>query len=176
MRNLLALAILALSSTSVCAEADRSTWIDLRYANVARQGLEPSCAAASVVTILNAQFGENFDEFQVWAAYVLSLSEAERAIASDQGLSIADIAKLVEGLGYRAHPVRIDLLDLDRVDRPAIVYIERGGPQAFKHFAVFDRIDGQRIVLRDPSLGNRRVGIEAFMRQWEGHAIFLDRK
>lgn len=176
MRNFIALTILVLSSTAAFAEDSRITWTDLRYANVARQGLEPSCAAASVVTILNSQFGENLDEFQVWTAYVLSLSEAERAIASDQGLSIADIVELVEGLGYRAHPVRIDLLELDRVDHPAIVYIERDGQQAFRHFAVFDRLDGQRVVLLDPSLGNRRVTIETFMRQWQGHAIFISER
>lgn len=175
MRNLLALAVLALSSTPVCADDSRITWMDLRYANVARQGLEPSCAAASVVTILNSQFDEELDEFEVWTAYVLALNEAEQAVASDQGLSVADIVQLVAGLGYRAYPVEIDLLELDRVDHPAIVYIERDGAQAFRHFAVFDGIDGQRVLLRDPSLGNRRVGVETFMRQWTGYAIFIDR-
>jgi predicted double-glycine peptidase len=157
------------------AENDRVSWTDLRFEHVARQGLEPSCAAASLVTILNADFGESFDEFEVWSAYVLTLSEAERANATDLGLSISDIVALAGGLGYRAFPVHIDLLDLESTDRPAIVYIERGGERSYRHFAVFAGLDGIWVNLRDPSLGNRRVRIETFMRQWKGHAVFIDR-
>ena len=157
------------------ADEDRVTWTELRYHDTARQGLEPSCAAASVVTILNAQFGESLDEFQVWAAYVQSLSETQRQKASEEGLSIADMVELVEGLGYRAYAVRIDLLALNQIDRPAIVYLERSGPLPYRHFLVFDGLDGNRAILRDPSLGNRRVQVGSFMRQWQGHAVFIDR-
>lgn len=162
-------------ASMVKADQGRVTWTDLRYHNIARQGLEPSCAAASVVTILNAQFGENLDELSVWAAYVRGLSEFERQKASEDGLSIADMVELVGGLGYRAYAVRIDLLALHQIDRPAIVYLERGGPQPYRHFLVFDGLDGNRAILRDPALGNRRVHVGSFMRQWQGHAIFIDR-
>jgi predicted double-glycine peptidase len=156
--------------------AGRTTWTDLQYLNVARQGLEPSCAAASVVTILNAQFGEALAEFHVWSTYVADLNATERQLASDMGLSIADVVNLVDRPGYRAYPVRIDLLELNSIGRPVVIYIERGGAQPFRHFAVFDGLDGVWVRLRDPSLGNRRVRIETFLRQWRGHAVFIDRR
>lgn len=153
------------------------TFQDLRYEGVVRQGDEPSCAAASVVTILNHSFGEALVEGDVWLGYLQQLDPEQQDVAMRDGLSIMDMVRLIEGLGYRAHATRISLmgLALARTRQPAIVYVERGGSRDYRHFLVFDGLDGSRAVLRDPAVGNRRVHIEHFLSEWRGHAIFVSK-
>lgn len=141
-----------------------------------RQGQEPSCAAASIVTLVNTAFGLQLKEGEVWLQYLKTLPLEEQELALDKGLSLFDISRIVEGLGFRAHVVSISLLDLDRVGQPAIVYLERGEPRPFRHLVVFDGIDGTRVKLRDPALGNRRIHVERFVEEWQGrYAVFITR-
>ena len=172
----LLLIALVLAAGNPAAGREIRTFQDLRYDGVARQGGEPSCAAASVATILNNFFGESFEEADLWLQYLNALEPHERKLAMQDGLSIADILKLVGRLGYQGHAVRISLMDLARTARPAIIYMERAGRRDYRHFLVFDRLDGTRAVLRDPAVGNRRVHIEHFLSEWRGHAIFITQR
>ena len=176
LKNVLTIVAFYSACIPLQAQADRAitTFQDMRYSNVARQGQEPSCGAASVATILNSEFGESLDATDIWFRYLQTLPASDQQIALENGLSLEDIAHLVESLGYRADVVQIELLDLASTNRPVIVYIERGGASPFKHFLVLDRLEGTQVVLRDPVFGNRRQRIERFVREWRGQfAVFI---
>lgn len=158
---------------SAHAYEHRVSYQELRFESVVRQSLETSCATASLATLLNTTFGERFDERKLWAAYVGALPDRERTMTLERGMSLTDIQRLAASLGYRAYVVKIPLLKLLKVGRPAIIYLERGGKQPFRHFAVVDGLVRDRVILRDPSLGVRRLRLEVFASQWRGHAVFV---
>ena len=166
-------AFIAAAATSAISEERRTTYEDLRFAGVERQGLEQGCAAASLVTILNGHFGETLDEMTVWNNYLATLPTAQQDLALNDGLAISDIVAMSERLGYRAYAVRIGLLDLAATGRPAILYLERSGVRDFRHFVVFRSMEGTRVHLLDSVLGNRRIRVEQLLREWPGQAIFI---
>jgi predicted double-glycine peptidase len=154
----------------------QSTFERLKFQGVSRQFAEPSCATASIATIIRLQYGETLDEAGLWLGYIATLSEARQRKAFADGLSIGDIDRILAENGFVAAAFRIDLLELDRAGRPAIVYLERSGVAPFRHFAVFDRLDGNTVQLLDPARGKRRIHISEFRRYWNGVAVFVDRK
>jgi predicted double-glycine peptidase len=166
-------AFIAVMATAGLGEVPRTTYEDLRFAGVERQGLEQGCAAASLVTILNGHFGETLDEMTVWNDYLATMSTAQQELALHDGLAISDIVAMSDRLDYRAVAVRIGLLDLAATGRPAILYLERSGVRDFRHFVVFRSMEGTRVHLLDSVLGNRRIRVEQLLREWRGQAIFI---
>lgn len=172
-KSCLVAAIFASAATAAAGDQRRTTYEDLRFAGVERQGLEQGCAAASLVTILNTYFDETLDETAVWNEYLGTLSATAQERALDDGLAISDIVTMSRRLGYRAYAVRIGLLDLAATGRPAILYLERSGVRNFRHFVVFRSLEDMRVHLLDPVLGNRRIRVEQLLREWQGQAIFI---
>ena len=103
----------------------------------------------------------------------LDISDADLEITLANGLSIGDIRRILLRLGQPTDAVRISLLDLARTGEPAIVHLERRGAQPFRHFVVFEALEGTTVVLRDPAYGRRRIHVAAFMWHWTGAAVFL---
>lgn len=151
-----------------------ATFDDRRFAGVTRQAAEPSCATASIATLLQMRFGQSVDEGDLWLAYLATLEEERRRQALAEGLSVGDISRILSQLTYRTYAVRIELLDLVRTGEPAIVHLQRDGVSPFRHFAVFERLEGVTVVLRDPAYGTRRMHISAFLRYWSGVAVFVE--
>lgn len=154
----------------------RRTYEVVKFDGMARQIAEPSCGTASIVNLVAAQFGERLDEEELWFGYLASLPEDAQQSTMQQGLSIADMMRILDAKAYRAVPVRIGLFGLMQTGRPAIVLLESDGPVPLRHFAVFERIHGTDVILRDPAIGRRRLHIDAFRRQWKGIAVFVERK
>lgn len=154
---------------------DRPTYDDLRFEGMKRQLAEPSCATASIATLVKSKFGTELDESELWFGYLAQLSPAMREQALEMGLSVADIARVLGQNGYVAHPVRIGLLELNRSGQPAIVHLERGGVAPLRHFVVFVGLSGTKVTLLDPAIGKRHIEIAEFRRQWEGVAIFVSK-
>lgn len=153
---------------------NRATFDELRFAGVVRQAADPSCGTASIVTLLRMRFGEAAPQGDLWLDYLATLPEDKRTQLLSQGLSIGDISRLLRRMNYRASAVRIGLFDLARTGEPAIVHLQRDGVSPFRHFAVFERLDGVTVVLRDPAYGTRRIHISAFLRYWSGIAVFVN--
>jgi predicted double-glycine peptidase len=172
-----AIALLANVAGSPSFNAEqRRTYEAVRFEGIARQIAEPSCATASIVTLVAAQFGERLDEEELWFGYLASLPDAMQQLTIEQGLSIADIMRILDAKSYHAIPVRTDLLSLKGANRPAIVFLEREGPVPMRHFAVFEQIRGTDVILLDPAQGRRRLHIEEFRRHWKGIAIFVNKR
>jgi uncharacterized protein len=153
----------------------RPTYDDLRFTGMHRQNAEPSCATASIATIVQLQFGVVLDEAQLWMEHLSQLDPERQRETLQNGLSLTDIARLLDRRGYAALAVRIGLVDLARIRRPAIVHLERGGIMSYRHFAVFKGLQGTDVILLDPALGKRRVHISEFRRYWNGVAVFVNK-
>lgn len=151
----------------------RPTYDDLRFAGMHRQNAEPSCATASIATIVQMQFGVVLDEAQLWMEHLAQLDPERQKETLLNGLSLTDIAVLLDRHGYSVLAVRIGLMELARSQRPAIVHLERGGVVPYRHFAVFKGLQGTDVILLDPALGKRRVHISEFRRHWNGVAVFV---
>lgn len=153
----------------------RQTFDQQRFEGMSRQIAEPSCATASIATILQVQFDVILNEAELWLGYVAQLSPNEQRIAFSNGLSIADIARILGELGYTSYAVRTDLQSMGITGSPAIIFMERGEPAPFRHFVVFVELAGTDVVIFDPAIGRRKMHINEFMRHWTGVAIFVGR-
>lgn len=160
---------LLFSSFAHSASDDVWTWEEARYGGIVTQELDNSCGLAAVATIMRTHFGdERFDERALVKHYVEHASEAELAEAMQNGLSLLEIEKLVQSLGYITTKNVLTLNELEQIASfvPVLVYLEIG---KFRHFAVVRGVskDKDSVLLADPSRGNVEYSRDAFQSEWK---------
>jgi len=136
---------------------------DIRDQNVIKQSFDYSCGTAALATILRFFFSENISEQDVLGVTFLSLSDNEELLKKKQGISLLDLQRTSDILGYRADGFYLLPEYLKKINRPVIVYIK---PNGYEHFAVFKGIYNDRVYLADPSLGNIRMPVYRFLNMW----------
>ena len=135
----------------------------LREQNVVIQRFDFSCGAAALATLLHYGFGANITERDVMAEMFLTLPEDEKAVRRRTGFSLLDLQRVAQAKGYSAEGFRLEPHQLRLLGGPVIVFIE---PRGYRHFAVLRGIQGDRAYLADPSRGNIRMPIHAFVDSW----------
>ncbi|WP_010323835.1 C39 family peptidase [Marinobacterium stanieri] len=130
------------------------SWKSLRDARVVKQDLDHSCGAASVATILNAQYSHRVSE-----ADILDAMDKH-----DMRASFSDMALAVEKLGYRGVGYALSFEQLSKLKVPVIVYTRH---RKDDHFSVLRGISADTVWLADPSLGNRTYSRHQFLKIWE---------
>lgn len=160
---------LLLPSFARSAPDDVWTWEEARYGDIVTQELDNSCGLAAVATIMQTHFGDmRFDERALVRKYMERASEAELAEAMQNGLSLLEIEKIVQSLGYMTAKKVLTLNELEQVVSfvPVLVYLEIG---KFKHFAVVRGInmDKDAVLLADPSRGNVQYSRDEFQSEWK---------
>jgi hypothetical protein len=136
---------------------------DLRDQNVVKQRFDFSCGAAALATLLHYGFGKDVTEAQVMVGLFDLPSEAEKADRRRTGFSLLDLQRVAQAQGYDAQGFRLDPEQLSMLGGPVIVFIE---PRGYKHFAVLRGVRGNRVYLADPSRGNIRMPLYAFLDTW----------
>ena len=136
---------------------------DLRDRNVIKQRFDFSCGAAALATLLRYGFGQSVTEAQIMAALFDLPTEDEKASRRRTGFSLLDMQRVARAQGYDAEGFRLEADQLAMLDGPVVVYIE---PRGYKHFAVLRGVRGDRVYLADPSLGNVRMPLYAFLDRW----------
>ena len=136
---------------------------DLRDRNVVKQRFDFSCGAAALATLLRYGFGQSVTEAQIMVALFDLPTEDEKADRRRTGFSLLDMQRVARTQGYEAEGFRLEPKQLSMIDGPVIVYIE---PRGYKHFAVLSGVRGDRVYLADPSLGNIRMPLHAFLDRW----------
>jgi predicted double-glycine peptidase len=136
---------------------------DLRDQNLVRQQFDFSCGAAALATILRYGFGEEVTEAQVLAELFEQLPDAEQDARREAGFSLLDLQRVAVTRGYNAQGFRLDPDQLAMLGGPVIVFIE---PRGYAHFAVLRGVVGDRVYLADPSRGNIRMPLYAFLDDW----------
>jgi hypothetical protein len=136
---------------------------DLRDQNVVKQRLDFSCGAAALATLLRYGFGDEVTEPELLTQLFGLLSEEESAQVESDGFSLLHLQRVAEARGYDAQGFRLQADNLPLLAGPVIVFIE---PRGYRHFAVLRGIRGDRVYLADPSRGNVRMPVYAFLEDW----------
>ncbi|MGH6897709.1 MAG: C39 family peptidase [Geminicoccaceae bacterium] len=151
--------------------------LEMRQEHVVIQEWDISCGAAALATVLTYQHGDPVPERDIAQALIKREEYLTNPtlVRVQQGFSLLDLQRYVDGRGYEGVPLGMmtyqDLLEL----APMIVPISTYG---YNHFVVFRGAFGNRVLLADPSFGNRTLAIETFQDAWIeypefGHVGFL---
>lgn len=140
---------------------------ELRNEGVVRQHWDLSCGAAALATLMTYQLGHPVTERE--AALAMLRRTSPNLVRQRLGFSLLDlkIYAATQGLGAAGFS-DMTLDDLDAV-APAIVPIRWRG---FRHFVVYRGRRGDRVLIADPSFGNRTLPDWAFRSAWAGGVAF----
>src|SRR5688572_20749639 len=136
---------------------------DLRDQDLIKQRFDFSCGAAALATLIRYGFGQDVTEAQILVGLFDLPSAAEKADRERTGFSLLDLQRVARARGYNAEGFRLEPAQLSMLAGPAIVFIE---PRGYKHFAVIRGVRGDRVYLADPSRGNVRMPLYAFLDNW----------
>ena len=168
-------AALALGAAVVAPVADAQTDDERRYAlnvlsarelrdaGVVRQQQDYSCGAAALATLLTHGLGNPTAEASILRAVLEPMAPDDIEQLQKNGLSLRHLQQVAQSRGYKAQGFRLGLDQLEKLRRPAIVFIQPGG---YRHFAVIKGVRDGRVFLADPSLGNVRMPLYRFAEQW----------
>lgn len=137
---------------------------NLKYEKVVRQTTDYSCGAASLATLLTYYFGRETTEEEILTT-VLQGSEETIQRIKEKGISLLDLKKYAESLGFEGKGYRLTISDLRDLDRPAIVLINANG---YNHFVVVKVVVEDKIHLADPVKGNMVMRLDEFEDIWNG--------
>jgi predicted double-glycine peptidase len=139
--------------------------LEMREDRVVVQKWDLSCGAAALATLLTYQHGDPVPEQDIARALI----QREEYLANPalvrvrQGFSLLDLRRYVDQRGYEGVPLG-NMTYQDLLERaPMIVPLSMYG---YNHFVVFRGALGNRVLLADPSYGNRTLAIETFREAW----------
>ena len=136
---------------------------ELRDENVVKQGFDYSCGAGALATLLTYGLGDTVTEVEVMKKLLENLPKDIELLKKKQGFSLLDLQTIAQQHGHRAQGFRIAADQLPKLQNPVIVFIK---PFGSPHFSVLKGVQGDRIYLADPSLGNVRMPIYQFLDIW----------
>ncbi len=143
----------------------------LRNAQVVRQRYDYNCAAASLTTLLNYQYGEKYSENAITKGLMMMVKPEKRATIKQKGFSLLHIAKLSHELDYKTVSYNLDSLEeLRELNFPSIVRVILND---ISHFVVVKQITHNRVLLADPAWGNRSMTLYQFSKVWQKHFAFF---
>ncbi len=130
------------------------SWKERRDFNIVKQDLDFSCGAASVATLLNNFYGQTLTEEEV-----LKKLDKEQMRASFE-----DMRRIMPDLGFEAKGYALSFEQLAQLKIPVIVYLKY---RKDDHFSVLRSIDGNTVLLADPSLGHVSMSRAQFLEAWK---------
>lgn len=90
-----------------------------------------------------------------------------RYAVSLKGVTLAQLMKVAEAMGFQPRPVRLELRDLGRLAMPCILHWD------LKHFVVLRRVTSTSVEIFDPARGVRKLTHEVASRSFTGVALEL---
>lgn len=134
-----------------------------KYSHLVEQQTDFSCGAAALATIL--RYG--YDKEGATEKRILKglFNVADREKVREKGFSLLDLKHFVEGIGMRGRGYRVAPDTLSQIRIPTIALIDTGG---YRHFVVVRQVEGDRVFVGDPALGNRTMSLEEFVESWNG--------
>lgn len=130
------------------------SWKERRDFDIVKQDLDFSCGAASVATLLNNFYGQKLTEEEV-----LKKMDKEQMRAS-----FADMQRVLPDFGFEAKGYALSFEQLAQLKIPVIVYLKY---RKDDHFSVLRGIDGNTVLLADPSLGHVSMSRAQFLEAWK---------
>lgn len=140
------------------------SWKEIRDYEVVKQQYDYSCGIASLATLLDNLYGENFTEADLLKELKELKNFKENDKNPEQKYSFLDLKKIANQKGYKASGLALDFDNLKKLKIPVIVYIK---PKGVDHFSVLKKIDGENVYLADPTWGNSKIRQEKFIEIWK---------
>jgi len=142
------------------------SWKAMRDAGIVKQDYDFSCGAASIATLLNRQYGLTYSEKEILELLSKEAQETWKA-------SFADMQKITPRRAPR-RGVFFFLWGGGQPRRaPVIVYLRYRNND---HFSVLYGIDGETVLLADPSLGHVSLSRTQFLDAWKTRDSHLSGK
>tara|TARA_R110001606_G_scaffold389532_1_gene555721 strand:+ start:273 stop:971 length:699 start_codon:yes stop_codon:yes gene_type:complete len=143
---------------------------EARFKTVIKQQYDFSCGSAALATLLKFHYDTDTDEQSVFKAMY---DVGDQAKIKKLGFSLLDMKKFLQSIDLKADGFKLTLEKLRQVGVPAIALVETSG---YKHFVVVKGIRGNEVVLGDPAMGVRVLGIPDFEKIWNGIAFLIRNK
>ncbi|MGD9814038.1 MAG: C39 family peptidase [Hyphomonadaceae bacterium] len=138
------------------------SWRDIPFRTVVRQQFDYSCGSAAVATLLRFHYGLQIGEADVFQAMY---ARGDQARIREVGFSMLDMRNYLETRGFVADGLRLDLDRLAELEVPAIALITHND---YRHFVVVKGIDGDRVLVGDPTFGLQTYTRAEFQAVWNG--------
>lgn len=130
------------------------SWKERRDFNIVKQNLDFSCGAASVATLLNNFYGQTLTEEEV----------LEKLDKEQMRASFEDMRRIMPDLGFEAKGYALSFEQLAQLKIPVIVYLKY---RKDDYFSVLRGVDGNTVLLADPSLGHVSMSRAQFLEAWQ---------
>ena len=140
---------------------------DIKFKRTTRQQYDYSCGAAALATLLSHHYHTPTPEQDVFQQMYAS---GDKTKIHKEGFSLLDMQRFLATRGFRADGFKLPLDKLIAEKLPAIVLITDRG---FNHFVVIKGAEEGRILIGDPSTGNRVVSMERFQEIWRNKILFV---
>ncbi len=88
---------------------------------------------------------------------------------SNRGVTLQDINKLCDHLGFTTRALRVPLKELSLIKTPAILHWN------MNHFVVLKRVTKHHIIIHDPAFGLRRCSLEEASKSFTGIALEVEK-
>ncbi len=151
---------------------------ELRQEGVVLQGLDYSCGAAALATLLSYFFRDRTAETDVIGFILIHGQTPEEGLKKyfrRHGFSLLDLKRFVEFRGYKSAGYK----SMDLNDLMTFVYDERVpvlvpiNPLGYNHFVIVRAVAQNRIFLADPALGKTTMTIARFLSLWVDGVGFI---
>ena len=136
----------------------------IKHKNVVSQTLDFSCGPASLATLLSYYFQDKVTEEQIIKALIIT-TDLEK-IKKRKGFSLLDLKNFAKLKGYEVNGYKMDLDYLVGLNQPVLIPLKI---RDYNHFVIFRGIQGDRVFIADPALGNMTMKIDKFLRLWQGN-------
>ena len=90
-----------------------------------------------------------------------------RFSVSLRGVNLQQLVDMADGLGLATRPVRLEVEEMAELKTPCILHWD------LNHFVVLQRADARGIVIHDPAIGVRRIGLAEVGKHFTGVALEL---
>ncbi|WP_047949586.1 C39 family peptidase, partial [Neisseria gonorrhoeae] len=117
------------------------SWKARRDSGIVKQDLDFSCGAASIATLLNNFYGRHYSEAEI----------LDKMDKTQMRASFDDMQRIMPELGFEAQGYALPFEQLVQLKIPVIVYLKY---RKNNHFSVLNGINGETVLLADPSLGH----------------------
>lgn len=142
--------------------------IGRRFLTVVPQRYDFSCGSAALATLLRFHYDDPQNEQSVFLGM---FKDGDRAQIRRLGFSLLDMKRYLAARNISADGYRVSIDQIRSARTPGIALINFNG---YKHFVVVKGVDGDSLILGDPSLGIRRESIRTFQKQWNGVFFVLN--
>jgi len=147
-----------------------TSFMSLRYEVTVRQAFDFSCGGATVATLMTHHLGYPTTEVQVLDELRGRYPDTDWESLQKRGFSLEDLIWVVHRFNLEAQAAKIDPNELENLDGPVIVHLNKG---TFEHFTVLRTRKGGRTFLSDPIEGAVVMSNAEFDNIYTGSALAI---